>query len=191
MRNIQDKLPHGDLSIQLDLAVDTAYWEGAYLSPWFDNTKDTVMAYLLRMIDEIDQDVELGLHNCYGDMEHKHWFEPKSMKAVVERGNLLFNQSSHPIKLFHAPIPVSVMDNLDFYLEPLKELVPELEQHNTELYLGVVQYDDLEGTKRRIEAASKVVPRFGIATECGWGRTPANQIENIMSISSELSKSLV
>ncbi|KAF7186851.1 hypothetical protein HII31_11811 [Pseudocercospora fuligena] len=191
MRKIQDKIPHEDLSIQLDLAVDTAYWEGEYLTPWFENTKGTVMDYLLRMINEIDQDVELGVHNCYGDMEHKHWFEPTSMKAVVERGSLLFDRSSHPIKFFHAPVPVSVMDNLDFYLEPLKDLVPKLEQYNAELYLGVVQYDDLEGTKKRIEAASKVVPRFGIATECGWGRTPADQIEDIMSISSELSKPLV
>ncbi|EME87173.1 uncharacterized protein MYCFIDRAFT_121229, partial [Pseudocercospora fijiensis CIRAD86] len=37
-REIQDKIPHEDLSIQLDLAVDTAYWEGEYLTPWFDNT---------------------------------------------------------------------------------------------------------------------------------------------------------
>lgn len=187
---LQDEIPHGDLSIQLDLAVDTAYWEGQYLTPWFDPkaAKDHVMEYLLRMIDQIDQDVELGIHNCYGDMEHKHWFEPTSLKAVAERGKLLLDRSPHSIKYFHTPVPVSTMDNLEIFLEPLRELVPRFEKHETELYLGVVQYDDLEGTRRRIEAAGKVVPNFGLASECGWGRTPVEQMESIMSISRDLSE---
>lgn len=190
MKNMQDKIPHEDLSIQLDLAVDTAYWEKAYLTPWFDpnDTKDYVVDYLLKMISQVDQDVELGIHNCYGDMEHKHWYEPTSLKAVVERGVQLVEKSPHPIAYFHAPVPVSAMDTLDTFLEPLKDLAPKLKEHNTELYLGVVQFDDLEGTKKRIEAASKVVPEFGVATECGWGRTPAEQIEGIMKISCEVSE---
>lgn len=121
-------------------------------------------------------------------MEHKHWFEPTSAQAVVDRGLLLFEKSPHPIKYFHMPVPVSTMDNLETFLEPLKQLEPQLKAHGTELYLGVVQHDDLEGTKKRIEAASKVIPDFGIATECGWGRTPPEQVEDIMKISRELSE---
>ncbi|KAH6106606.1 hypothetical protein HBI69_179190 [Parastagonospora nodorum] len=189
MRNIQDKIPHHDLAIQLDLALESAFWEGQFLRPAFadtHNVKDFVSDYILRMIEQIDQDVELGIHNCYGDIEHKHFFEPKSLQAVVDRGLVLFERSSHPINFFHAPVPVSAMGFLDEYFAPLKQILPNLKEHATELYLGVVQYDDLEGTKKRIEAASKVVPEFGVATECGWGRTPVEQLDGIMKLTSQV-----
>lgn len=121
-------------------------------------------------------------------MEHKHWWEPTSLSAVVERGIGIFDRSPHKIAWFHCPVPVSAMDKLDTFLAPLKDLAPKLKEHGTELYLGVVQYNDSEGTKKRIEAASKVVDEFGVATECGWGRTPPEQIENIMQISTEVAE---
>lgn len=120
-------------------------------------------------------------------MEHKHWFEPTSLQAVVDRGLILFDKSPHPIKYFHLPIPVSTMSDLDSFLEPLKQLQPKLNAHDTEVYLGVVQYNDPEGTKKRIEAAGKVLSEFGICSECGWGRTPADQIDDIMTLTRELS----
>lgn len=211
---MQDKIAHEDLAIQLgmsvqcrtllsrnrdyapdrddlDLAVDTAFWEGAYLTPWFKDkfdVKDYVTEYLLRMIEHVDQDVELGIHNCYGDMEHKHWFEPTSLRAVADRGLRLFEKSSHKINWFHLPVPVSAMDHLDDFFAPLADLVPKLKENGTDLVLGVVQYNDEEGTKKRIEAASKVVSEFEIATECGWGRTPEEQVDGIMKLSCELSE---
>lgn len=70
MRRLQDKIPSDELSIQLDLAVDTAFWEGAYEKPWFSNPKEETLRYILRMISQADQGVELGLHNCYGQYFH-------------------------------------------------------------------------------------------------------------------------
>ena len=119
-------------------------------------------------------------------MDHKHWFEPTSLRAVVDRGITLIDKSPHPIRFFHAPVPLSADGNLETFLEPLKDFVPKLKEHNTELYLGVVHYNDPEGTKKRIEAASKYVPEFGVATECGWGRTPAEQVDGIMKLTSEV-----
>ncbi|KAF2172512.1 hypothetical protein M409DRAFT_63175 [Zasmidium cellare ATCC 36951] len=191
LRVLQDKIPHEDLAIQLDLAVDTAFWEGAYLTPWFKdkfNVKDYVTEYLLRMIEHVDQDVELGIHNCYGDMNHQHWFEPTSLRAVVDRGLRLFEKSSHKINWFHLPVPVSTMETLEAFLAPLSDLVPKLKENNTDLVLGLVQYDDEGGTRKRIDAASKFVSEFEIATECGWGRTPEDQIDNIMELSCGLSQ---
>jgi len=74
IRNIQDKISHHDLAIQLDLALDSAFWEGQFLRPAFadtHNVKEYVAEYTLRMIEQIDPEVELGIHNCYGDIEHK------------------------------------------------------------------------------------------------------------------------
>lgn len=124
-------------------------------------------------------------------MDHKHWFEPSSLRAVVDRGVVLIDKSPHPIHYFHAPVPLSADDKLDSFLEPLADLAPKLKEHNTELYLGVVHHSDLEGTKRRIAAASKYVPEFGVATECGWGRTPAEQVDDIMKLTSEVCEPVV
>lgn len=192
--NIQSQIPHSDLSIQLDLSIDNAFWDGQFMTPWFADShdvKDFVVSYILRMIEPIAQDVELGIHNCYGDMEHKHFFEPDSMAPVVERNLKLYEKSPHKIGYFHAQVPVSAMGDLLGFLEPLKELVPRMEEHGTELYLGVVQHEDLEGTSKRIEAARKVVGSFGVATECGMGRTPVEQIEGILRLTSEVCEPVV
>jgi hypothetical protein len=72
------------------------------------------------------------------------------------------------------------MPHLAAYLAPLRELYPALRDHGCELYLGLVHAGDLEGTKVRIAEAQKVAPEFGVATECGLGRTPAEDFEGIM-----------
>lgn len=71
------------------------------------------------------------------------------------------------------------------YFKPLTKLVPDLGV--TELVLGLVHYDDLEGTKKRISTAGEFVESFGIATECGMGRTPKEQLDDILSISAAVS----
>lgn len=74
LRNIQDAIPHEDLSIQIDMAADTSLWENVKMyRPWFheddkdmDKRKQYMVDFTIRMISQVDQDVELGLHNCYG-----------------------------------------------------------------------------------------------------------------------------
>ncbi len=40
----------------------------------------------------------------------------------------------------------------------------------TQLFLGCVHADGVDGTKKRMDAARKYVSNFGIATECGMAR---------------------
>src|SRR5437899_3212109 len=62
----------------------------------------------------------------------------------------------------------SIHGHDDAYFAPLKDL--QL-QPGTELYLGLVHAQDgIEGTKKRIAAAKKYVPKFGVASECGISR---------------------
>jgi hypothetical protein len=72
------------------------------------------------------------------------------------------------------------MPHLAAYLAPLRELYPALRDHGCELHLGLLHAGDLEGTKVRIAEAQKVAPEFGVATECGLGRTPVGDIEGLM-----------
>lgn len=114
-------------------------------------------------------------------MEHRHWQEPESLAVITERGLAVFDQTPRPINFFHLPVPKSAMHNLDAYYEPLAKLLPKMKEQGTELYLGVVIEHDLEGTKKRIDAAKKALGdiEFGVATECGWGRTVCYSISAI------------
>lgn len=188
LHNIQAAIPHDQLAIQLDLAVDTAFWEKQYLPAYFENVKDGVIERINRMAAQVAEDVELGVHNCYGDMEHKHWFEPVSTAVVVERGLRILDECPHPVAWFHLPVPLSAMQSLDEYYAPLAELVPKLQERGCELVLGLVHAGDAEGTRRRVEAAGKVVGEFAVASECGYGRTPVEQLEDIFSIAREVSE---
>lgn len=73
MRSIQDTIPHEDLAIQIDLAIDTAFWERIeMMKPWFgegdhEKVKEYIVNYIVRMVGQVDQDVEVGVHNCYGE----------------------------------------------------------------------------------------------------------------------------
>ena len=53
----------------------------------------------------------------------------------------------------------------------------------TELYLGLIHMSDgVEGTRRRIDAAMRHVQRFGVGTECGFGRRPPDTIPALMEL---------
>lgn len=126
-------------------------------------------------------------------MDHKHFVEPESLAVIAERGLRLFEKTPRRIDFFHVPVPLSAMDKLDSYFTPILPLLPKFVEHGTELYLGLVHPNDLEGTKKRIEAAKAALGDydFGVATECGWGRTPSHEIASIMEISREVSEAVI
>lgn len=83
MRNIQDQIPHEDLAIQIDLAMETGLWEDVY-PPWFckdnmdsDKRKNYIVDFIIRMFEQVEQDVELGVHNCYGESGFRTSLVPK------------------------------------------------------------------------------------------------------------------
>ena len=81
-----------------------------------------------------------------------------------------------PVQWIHMPVPRD-RDDCE-YFAPLAELeLPE----DTELYLGLVHHTGgAEGTRRRIATAAEVVPRFGLATECGLGRRERSTIPELL-----------
>lgn len=76
MRNIQDAIPHEDLAFEIDIASEYIFLENiSMFRPWFynddkdfDKRKEYMYDYIVKQIGLIDQDVEVGLHNCYGIM---------------------------------------------------------------------------------------------------------------------------
>ena len=148
------------------------------LAPWWEDVLDGVLLRLVDAAAHVPTDVPVGFHLCYGDVEEAHFVQPADagVLASVVRG--LLARSPRTIAYLHLPVPIERDDAA--YFAPLADLaLPE----GTELYLGLVHHEDgVEGALRRIDAASTAVPRFGIGTECGLGRGPAERTVPILDL---------
>jgi hypothetical protein len=192
LARIQAEIPAHDLAIQWDVAPDIGIIEGVpFLRPWFSPVHEGIVERILRLADKVNEDVEMGFHLCYGDFEHKHWMEPNDTGTMVGIATAILERAKHPVKWFHMPVPKS-RDDLA-YFAPLQKLLGPLERGHTEFYLGLVHPNDEEGTKRRIRAAGEagVEIAFGVATECGMGRTPVDELDSIFGIMKSVSKPVV
>ncbi|GAA3093601.1 hypothetical protein GCM10010464_66550 [Pseudonocardia yunnanensis] len=179
LRRIQDVVPSGDLAVQWDVCVEMAMLEeiGGLFTPWFGPVLDGVVDRLARISAEVVSEVPLGFHLCYGDFGHQHWKEPADTSRLVEMANTIVDAVRRPIAHLHLPVPAD-RDDAE-YFAPLRELRLRPE---TDLYLGLVHAGDLLGTARRAAAARTAVPRFGVATECGMGRTPRELIDGLLAL---------
>ncbi len=181
LKHIQDHIPAADLAIQWDLASEFAFLEGAASFPaWFSPLKDGLIDRVLKVAAAVHKDVALGFHLCYGDMGHKHFVQPKDTALLVEIGNAIVKGITRPVDWLHMPVPKSRVDA--DYFSPLKQL----DIGDTELYLGLLHADDEEGSRERIKAAAKVIAPFGLATECGLGRSSQAELDSILEIASRL-----
>jgi hypothetical protein len=174
-------IPHEDLAIQWDAAIEFACILEVPEEAKFYGKQELISA-IARCVDRVPADVEAGVHFCYGDPGHKHLVEPKDTGLMVELGNGVTAASRRPFTWLHIPVPRNRDDDLYFASLRTLSLKPE-----TELYLGLVHYTDgIEGAKRRLAAAKKVVSDFGIATECGFGRRPSETIPELLALHREI-----
>ena len=132
----------------------------------------------MRLGNHVPTEVELGYHLCYGDAGHQHFKEPEDMSKLVTIATGLAAGLDRPLTWIHMPVPRNRSDVA--YFAPLAHL--RLGPQTT-LYLGLVhRTDGVAGTRQRIAAAQQVVARFGVATECGLGRRPAETIPEVLQI---------
>ncbi|GGT69804.1 hypothetical protein [Actinomadura citrea] len=174
-------IPAGDLAVQWDTAVEFAVFEGVYPA-WFGTDHPSrlaeIVTRLVRLGTAVPDEAELGYHLCYGDFEHRHFVEPPdtSKLAAVTRG--VADGLGRRLDWVHMPVPRDRAD--EAYFAPLATLSLPAE---TTLFLGLVHATDgLEGAAARIEAARGAVKTFGVATECGMGRRPPEQIPALLAL---------
>ena len=170
-------VPHEDLALQWDVAIEFAVLEG--LRPVaFAPIYDGIIDRLTRLCAAVPADVEMGVHLCYGDAGHKHFKEPDDTALMTRVANDLAIRSPRPIAWIHMPVPRH-RDDAE-YFAPLAALAL---MPGTQLFLGLVHASDgPPGTKRRIAAAEAFVSGFGIATECGFGRRDPASIPGLLQL---------
>ena len=140
-----------------------------------DNYKLQIFDQMSRLGAQVPPDVELGYHLCYGTPRDEHLVMPKDSAILVEIANGLASQIQRRLDFIHMPVPRDRVD--DAYYAPLTGLQLPAQ---TELYLGLIHHQDHSGDKQRIATAQKVVPSFGIASECGWGRTDPERVPGLI-----------
>jgi methionine synthase II (cobalamin-independent) len=175
------EIPHDQLAIQWDVCQDVGIWEGFYPA-YFDDPEEGVIERLRDCAGHVPEDVELGFHLCYGDFGHKHFMNPKDLGVATAIANRLTGAVAREIDWIHMPVPID-RDDVE-YFAPLEGL--RLSE-GTELYLGLIHFGDgVEGARRRLGSARQVIDGFGLATECGFGRRPAETIPQLLELHAEL-----
>lgn len=174
-------IPHDELALQWDCAHDMQAYDNARTT-YFDHPQDGLVERWIRIGNRVPADVQLGYHFCYGSLGGKHFVEPTDMGAMAEAATRVCAGIGRTVEFFHMPVPIERDD--DAYFEPLKDLKLRPE---TEFYLGLIHAKDgVDGSRKRMVAASKYYQGFGIATECGFGRRDPATIPPLLSLHVEL-----
>jgi len=192
LAQILDAIPHESLAIQWDNALEFGYIEGAgYRGStdrgWFGEDIFGALAdRAARQAAQVPDAVQLGYHLCYGDIGEKHYVEPTDAGFLVRFAQGLLDAVGRRIDWIHLPVPIERDDQA--YFAPLAGFEPPAD---TRLFLGLVhRQDGVEGAQRRIAAAQSVVTDFGVATECGIGRAPADAVGGLFALHREVAAAL-
>jgi hypothetical protein len=177
LSKIAASIPHQELAIQWDIAMEFALWEGLFPPPPGD-WKAMILGQLAELGDAVPADVELGYHLCYGDRGHKHFVDPKDTANLVEVANGISSRVKRSIQWIHMPVPRNRTDGA--YFAPLRNLKLK---PGTELYLGLLHLSDgIDGARQRIKAAKTAIDDFGIGAECGMGRRDPKTIPEFLKL---------
>ena len=160
-------IPHADLCIQWDVCYEMIAWDGQPQDffPPITVTHDDIMAPFPRLCAAVPDDVELGLHLCYGDFGAKHAIEPRTsadggdLERARRRGEAA--DRLHP----HAGAARAQRRRL---FRAARR--PQARARQRSSISASCISDGAEATNKRIAAARAYAPDFGIATECGMAR---------------------
>ena len=185
------EIPAAQLAIQWEVCIEFGTLENIWTQLDSDArgvaARPGIAAHIVELGDLVPEGVELGYHLCYGDAGHEHFTQPRDAGHLAWAIRELLAGVRRRIDWIHLPVPRE-RDDVP-YFEPLGTIdLPD----ETELYLGLVhETGGVEGTRARIEAASQVVARFGVATECGLGRRSRTSIPALLDQHAEVSEAII
>ena len=168
-------IPNDKLAIQWDVCQEVLAWEGYYDKGPIDFRTEAIDV-LTKIGDAVPAQIELGYHLCYGSPQDEHMVLPKDAGLMVEMTNAVTAGVKRPIQFFHLPVIKARTD--DAYFAPLEKLKLKPE---TELYLGLIHYNDAEGDAKRLAAARRHVRVDGIGTECGMARGEPSRLPSMLA----------
>jgi hypothetical protein len=164
-------IPAKDLAVQWDMAWEIQAVSGAAQTP--DEAKvETHTAPVARLSKHLPDGVALGFHFCFGTFGGWPAFAPETLGPTVDLANASIEAARRRVDWVH--IPVLNTTEHKFYA-PLSKLRTK----GGDVYLGAIH--SMPTLKARIEVARKYLPRFGLAAYCGFGRTPPEQLPQLLA----------
>ena len=157
-------VPHRDLSIQFDVCQEVLMFEN-YFPERDPDYKAITFRQFGRLAAAVPNNVELGFHLCYGSPNDQPLVKLDNAAVLVDLMNGIDGHVGRSVDFIHIPVPKHADDA---FFAPMRAWS---NRKDARLYLGLLQHDDETGDNRRIAAARRVVTDFGIAAECGFGRT--------------------
>lgn len=198
LARIQAAIPHEKLAIQWDVATEFALLErdrrpAFQIEPWWEGDDvEGVLERIAALAAEVADAVQLGFHLCYGDVEEAHFVQPEDAALLARIAQGILDRVQRRVDWIHLPVPIE-RDDAAFFA-PLTSV----EWGSTQPFLGLVHHEDgADGALRRATAAREAVPAFaeagafGIATECGFGRGPAERTAPLLDVHRDLAAALV
>ncbi len=182
-------IPHDRCAVQWDVAFEFGGLEGSF-GPAVP--LDQVAPALIACIDQVPDDVPVGMHLCYGDYGHQHFVQPQSLAMQVAVVNALTAGARRPLDFVSFTVP-QARDDAD-YFAPLRDLQAPAE---TELYFALVPYhpdDQAAGTADRqgahidatLAQSAAGARGWGVCTECGMGRVKAGEVPRLLDLHREI-----
>lgn len=168
---IFEAIPHEDLAIQWDCAWEVAAVHGSEEGNPNEEKLETHAEPIGRLSRKIPEKVALGFHFCFGTFGGWPRFAPDDLGRTVELINASAEAVGRRIDWIHIP----TLDRTDdaFYA-PLARL----DARGARVYLGVIH--SMGSLKERLQTAHKFLPDFGLAAYCGFGRTPPEQMPQVL-----------
>jgi methionine synthase II (cobalamin-independent) len=181
------EIPHGEVAVQWDVAVEFGILEGAF-APSGDEAFDAIIAALAHCIDQVPAEIPAGLHLCYGDYGHQHFKQPESLALQVRVLNAVIAAAGRPVSFVSFTVPQD--ERGQGYFAPLAQLTAD---PGTELNFALVPYHPAEQAPGTTEAQVQLIdaalaaspggPRdWGICTECGMGRAGRDEIPALLDL---------
>lgn len=143
----------------------------------------------------IPEDVWLGLHVCYGSLEHREGESPddahdvpiKDLGVAVDMLNTGARACARRVDFVHAPVQFAKGLQDDHY-EPLERL----QVGQARVFLGLIDPSDgVEGALARVGVARRHLSDFGLGTACGWGRRPPSErVEDLLDLERDVASEL-
>jgi hypothetical protein len=143
-------------------------------------------------VDQVPEDVPVGLHLCYGDYGHQHFKQPESLELQVRVLDAVIAAAGRTVSFASFTVPQD--QRAESYFAPLSGLTAD---PGTELNFGLVPYHpaaQAPGTTDDqiwlIDAALADSPGgsrdWGISTECGMGRVDRADIPALLNLHREI-----
>ncbi len=114
----------------------------------------------------IPADVAVGFHSCFGTLDGWPSRSPADLTGTVLLLNAACGASGRPVDFVHFPTTRSEDER---YFHPLGELAVG----GARVYVGAIHHDHGRGgLGAQLDLVRRVLPEFGLAAPCGWGRAP-------------------